>query len=426
MVALLGVLAVGAAASCSTGAAATPAVSASPASSVAAGLETQATDPTDTPATTPVPPPTTSPATTSPATTSPPTTSPATTLAPRGAPGNPPGGTTGDTTDQGGGSSATAGAAAGTSGTDGELSFANLEQAVFFLALDNLAVSISVRRDGDAVWNRAVGRRVDRAPVTSDTPFVVASVSKLVTALSVARLVEQGRLTTDTRVPWSEMGLAHDPSWESVTVRELLSHTSGMPINRRGWLDDPGPCSIPLTEALAAPPTMARTTWQYSNGNYCALGLLVEHLTGTSLDAAANDLVFEPAGISGPYLSTDGLRPDSAPSARGVARLARLGGAGSWLASTDDVATMLSEVTDDDLEVLQWPGILVDQYGWGHTGTVDGAKACAWVLEDGRTTVAAVVSGRAPATGGDVCDLVVPALALDLGIWQGEPKRSPV
>ena len=136
--------------------------------------------------------------------------------------------------------------------------------------------------------------------------------------------------------------------------------------------------------------------------------------------------MFTPAGVSGPYLSTEGLRSDSVPSPRGIARLARLGGAGTWLASTDDLVAMLDTVTADDLEVLRWPGIILDQYGWGHTGTVDGAKACAWVLEDGRTTVAAVVSGPKPATGGDVCDVVLPALALDLGIWAGDPLRNPV
>jgi D-alanyl-D-alanine carboxypeptidase len=308
--------------------------------------------------------------------------------------------------------------------------------AVFGLAQGNVAVSVSVHRQGVEPWGLAAGRRVDGGEVTSDTPFVTASVSKLVTALSIARLVERDELTADTPIPWSDLGLRIDPGWADVTVRELLDHTSGMPINRKSWLDDPGPCSVPLQEALLAPPTIARTTWQYSNGNYCALGLVIEHVTGLDLADAAYELVFEPAGVIGPYLSTDGLstdglstdglRPGSAPSPRGVARLARLGGAGTWIASTDDLVTMLDTVTPGDLGVLQWPGIIIDQYGWGHTGTLDGAKACAWVLEDGRTTIAAFVSGPRPATGGDVCDAVLPALARDLGIRSDEPVRSPL
>ena len=296
---------------------------------------------------------------------------------------------------------------------------------MFFLALDGVAVSVSVHRDGVAPWGVAAGRRVDGAPVTPDTPFVTASVSKLVTALSIARLVADGRIDTDDVVPWDALGLRPDVQWSDVTVRELLDHTSGMPVNQKSWLDEPGPCSIPLQQAVLAPPTVERGGWRYSNGNYCALGRLVETLTGQSLDEAAYDLVFSPAGVTGPYLSTEGLRADSAPSPRGVERLARLGGAGSWLASTDDIVSMLDSVTDDDLEVLRWPGILVDQYGWGHTGSLDGAKACAWVLDDGRTRVAAFVSGPRPATGGKVCDAVLPALAADLGLWAGEPVRTP-
>lgn len=301
---------------------------------------------------------------------------------------------------------------------------AHLVQAVFFLALDNLAVSVSVRHPDGTTWQSSAGRRLDGEPVTSDTPFVQASVSKLVTAISIARLVERGMLTDSTPVPWAELGIGHHPAWDDVTVRELLDHTSGMRPERTTWLDDPGPCTIPLTAVLGEPPTDERGTWRYSNGNYCALGLLVEYVTGQPLDVAANELVFGPAGVEGPYLTTEGLRPDSAPSPRGVARLERLGGAGTWIMSTDDVVAMLADVSAADLGVLRWPGIIADQYGWGHTGTLDGAKACAWVLHDG-TTIAAVVAGKRPASGGEVCDLVLPALALDLGVWAGEPEREP-
>ncbi len=93
--------------------------------------------------------------------------------------------------------------------------------------------------------------------------------------------------------------------------------------------------------------------------------------------------------------------------------------------STDDLAAMLAAVTPADFETLRWPGIITDQYGWGHTGTVDGAKACAGVLDGGRTIVTAIVSGNRPSSGGGVCDLLVPALAVDLGQYAGDPVRSP-
>jgi D-alanyl-D-alanine carboxypeptidase len=321
----------------------------------------------------------------------------------------------------------TTGAPAATSSTVAfpPVSYDALGMAGVALNQDNLAVSISVWRDGRRDFSFTGGLRSDGRAVGSDTPFVIASVSKLVTALSIARLVQEGRIGLFDPVPWNDMGVPHDAAWDGTTVRQLLAHTSGMPEVRKTWLDDPGSCTIPLQQAMAAPPTTTRDRWKYSNGNYCALGLLVEHITGLDLDEAAYDLVFAPAGITGPYLSVDGLDAESVPYAKGLARLQRLGGAGTWLASTDDIAAMLAAVTDDDRVTLEWPGIIVDQYGWGHTGSLDGAEACAWLLQDSRTVITAFVSGSKPNTGGKVCDLVVPALAADLGIYAGEPVRNP-
>ena len=210
------------------------------------------------------------------------------------------------------------------------------------LAAGNLAASLTVLLDGQPLVQIAAGSTNGGGAVTTDTPMVVASVSKLVTALTVARLVQQGLLSVDQFVPWEAMGFAIDPAWSTVTVRDLLDHTSGIPIARKTWLDDPGPCAVPLAAVLVGPPSPERGTWVYSNGNYCALGLLVELVTGERYDAAAYRLVLTPAGVTGPHLTVDGAGPDDAPYAKGVARFDRLGGAGQWMASTDDVAALLA------------------------------------------------------------------------------------
>ena len=75
--------------------------------------------------------------------------------------------------------------------------------------------------------------------------------------------------------------------------------------------------------------------------------------------------------------------------------------------------------------MLTLPGVMVDQYGWGHTGTVDGARACAWVMEDGRTVLVGVIAGNRPSSGGRLCDALLPALAHDLGFFAGPPVRLP-
>jgi CubicO group peptidase (beta-lactamase class C family) len=177
---------------------------------------------------------------------------------------------------------------------------------------------------------------------------------------------------------------------------------------------------------MSRPPGGLRGVWTYSNGNFCALGILVESLTGMPLDEALDALVFDPAGLSGAHLTTDGQQPEDIVYHRGVARLSRLGGAGSLIVSTDSIAGALAAMGPADYEALRLPSGFVDQYGFGYTGTVGGAVACAWVLEGGRTVVAATLSGERPSTGGAVCDLVEPAIAFDLGFWAGTPNRSSI
>jgi CubicO group peptidase (beta-lactamase class C family) len=293
------------------------------------------------------------------------------------------------------------------------------------MARSNAAVTLSVVRDGRSVLGRASGSTIDGEPATPDSPMVVASVSKLLTALLVARLDESGAVDTDGPMPWAELGIPTHPAWADVTVRELLDHTSGMPVVRYEWFEGGIDCTGFLPSLLDRPPTTTRGRWTYSNGNYCALGLLVEHLTWLPLGQAAQSILLDPLGLAGVHLTVDGQLDTDVAYRLGVERLSRLGGAGTFVVSTDDVATVLANVTSIDLEVIGWPGLFIDQYGWGHTGSVDDAVSCAWVIEGGRTVVAATVAGRSPSTGGGVCDRVVPAVAADLGIWQGEPDRNP-
>jgi D-alanyl-D-alanine carboxypeptidase len=291
-----------------------------------------------------------------------------------------------------------------------------VEAAAAGLGARNAAASVSVWRDDRAVFHRAYGTTNAGAPVDSTTEFVQASVSKLITALTVVRLVQRGDIALTDTVPWDDMYVAHDRAWDTVTVAELMGHISGMPIAGDAWFDSRGPCNDPLGYLVALPPQAFRGRWTYSNGNYCALGLLVEHLTGKRYDDAARDLVLAPAGVTGGHITVDGAEPDDAPYPLGVGRLDRLGGAGQWVLSSDQVAAVLSTVTPEDLALLTGPGIFFDSFGWGHTGTVDGAKSCAWTVEDGRTVIVATIAGNDPGKGSWVCAVVLPALVADLGL----------
>ena len=293
------------------------------------------------------------------------------------------------------------------------------------LSRANSGASITVVRNGDIVLSRASGTTVDGRPATSDSPMVIASVSKIVVAMGIARLVEEGTVDATAPFPWADVDLHPNLGWVDVTVRELLDHTGGLPKARSSWFTGEGTCRDFVSTLLTRPPTGDRGRWVYSNGNYCLLGLLIEQRTGEQLDVALQHLVFDPIGASGIHLTDGGLLPGDLPYAEGVDRLSRLGGAGTLVVSTDDTAMLLARMTPTDRDVLQAPGVFTDQYGFGHTGTVDGAKACIWVLEYGATVVAATIAGGSVASGGDMCDIVVPAVAGDLGFGTAAPDRTP-
>lgn len=293
------------------------------------------------------------------------------------------------------------------------------------LARANAAASMTVVRGGDIVFSQASGTTIDGQPADGDTPMVVASVSKIIVAMAIARLDEQGAIDVFAPVPWDDLGLEPHPGWADVTVRELLDHRSGLAKARYSWFTGEGTCRDYVPSLLTSPPNGDRGRWVYSNGNYCLLGLLVEQRTGQRLDVALQQLVFDPVGTDGVHLTYQGLLPGDIDHPDGVERLSRLGGAGTLIVSTDDTATALGRMTFGDRVVLQPPGVFTDQYGFGHTGTVDGAKACIWVLEDGVTVVSATIAGNSVASGGGVCDIIVPAVASDLGFGSAKPDRTP-
>jgi CubicO group peptidase (beta-lactamase class C family) len=147
--------------------------------------------------------------------------------------------------------------------------------------------------------------------LAEDSLFPVASLTKLATALAVLRLVECGALAVDDPLARHLPDAA--AAREGVTLRLLLSHTSGLPYDLAPdaapytpALDWPTLARACLGTPLAAPP---RTRVNYSNVGMGLLAIVVERRTGRPFAAALADLVLIPLGIEG-YL---GDEPPRAP-----------------------------------------------------------------------------------------------------------------
>ncbi|MBY0286237.1 MAG: beta-lactamase family protein [Mycobacteriaceae bacterium] len=149
------------------------------------------------------------------------------------------------------------------------------------------------------------GEPAPEEPMTQDTIFDLASLTKsLATATAVMQLYEQGKVQFDDAVEkyLPDFNPAHDPQRAEVTVRMLLTHTSGLVGEldlRDPWgLDGPDKAEgirRALTKPLEGVPGAG---FRYSDVNFILLGLMVEKITGQPEDVYVQRYVFEPLGMS--------------------------------------------------------------------------------------------------------------------------------
>jgi CubicO group peptidase (beta-lactamase class C family) len=136
----------------------------------------------------------------------------------------------------------------------------------------------------------------ERIPARSDTIYDLASISKIFTAVAVMQHVEQGLLGLEDRVADHLPRFAENGKGE-VTVQHLLTHVGGLPafINLYSAFPDvPSRLDAVLTVAPTSPPG---TAYVYSDLGLITLGLIVEKLSGQSLDAYVREHITAPLGM---------------------------------------------------------------------------------------------------------------------------------
>ncbi|MGC5014523.1 serine hydrolase domain-containing protein [Streptosporangium sp. DT93] len=137
---------------------------------------------------------------------------------------------------------------------------------------------------------------------TTDSLFQIGSVTKLWTTTQIMLLAEHGELTLDTpvREVLPEFRVADPGATATVTIRQLLSHTSG--IDGDLFLDT-GRGDDCVARYVAACADLAQNhppgaTHSYCNSGFVVAGRVVEHLTGRVWDAALREQVIEPLGLT--------------------------------------------------------------------------------------------------------------------------------
>ena len=161
-------------------------------------------------------------------------------------------------------------------------------------------VSIAIVEKGQLVYARGYGlSNVEhQVLVKPETIFQSGSVGKQFTATAVMMLVEEGKVSLDEKIS-KYLGDVPE-AWQTITVRHLLTHTSGLtdyPADfdfRRDYTEDE---LLKRAQAIK-PDFMPGEKWQYSNLGYLTLGVLIHKVTGQFYGDFLQDRVFKPLGMT--------------------------------------------------------------------------------------------------------------------------------
>src|SRR2546421_11608822 len=323
------------------------------------------------------------------------------------------------------------------------------------LATDTLArtgvpsASIAVVKDGQIAYVKTYGdARLGPKPAPSSTMrYSIGSISKHFTAAAILLLQEQGKLSLDDKVAKYVPNLTRA---NEVTVRQLLSHTSGY---QDYWPQDyvMKPMLEPTT-AQTIMDTWAKkpldfepgTKWQYSNTNFVIAGVIVEKVTRMPLLQFLQQKVFAPLGMSSVLNIDQEKLTESDPTgylrfALGPLRPSPKEGKG-WLFAAGELAMRAEDLAKWDLSIIDQKVLkptsyrelgteivlkngVGTQYGLGvsvgsqgshrflsHGGEVSGFTAQNMVFPDDRVAIVALTNQDAASAAGAITSGIAPLL----------------
>ncbi|HEX8560440.1 MAG TPA: serine hydrolase [Pyrinomonadaceae bacterium] len=163
-------------------------------------------------------------------------------------------------------------------------------------------LSLAIVKDDKIVYMKGLGYRdfEGRAPVTPDTLFAIGSSSKAFTALLVAMAADAGKLSLDDSpkkfIPYFKL---QDPDADArITVRDLLSHSSGLNRTDLAWVSGVLDREETIRVAATAKPTAKlREKFQYQNVMYAAAGEIVGRAEGSTWERLVAERIFGPLGM---------------------------------------------------------------------------------------------------------------------------------
>ena len=322
-------------------------------------------------------------------------------------------------------------------------------------------LSYAVVTDGEitSVGARGVAEVGTDRQATPNTPFAAGSITKSVTALGVMQLVEVGQVDLDGPVSQYLTGFAGQPAG-GVTVRQLLSHTSGFSTlqgntsrtDTTGGQDELARLVDGLATVTPAYPPGER--WEYSNTNYQIAGHLIEVVSGQDYQTYVTANILAPVGMADGVMADGGVHDAMAtghrpwfgtkrplPDTRTDRATAPQGG---LMASADDLALYMQMMMNGQDDVLSADGKALmmrpaspasPSYGLGwfidagngtvwHSGSTPGFESLATMVPAENSAAVVLVNGGSGIGFGETTQLRSGVTAAALGlVYGGEGSR---
>lgn len=313
--------------------------------------------------------------------------------------------------------------------------------------------SLSIYIGQEEVYRRAIGfaDTMLTQAATPDHVYRVGSITKTFTAVIIHKLVEAGQLSLDDRLSKFYPEL---PNADDITIDQLLRHRSGLSnyTDSEDFLEyidqDQTPAQMAARIQQLEPDFTPGEAFKYSNSGYLILGYIAERVSSKPYLQLLRDYIIEPAGLVNTYVGgpIDPARREVASFARmkdgwqnaSGWSMANVGAAGNLSSTATDLnkfyrKLLRGELLDKEVVaemtrmtdgyghgLIQLP--FNDQFGYGHTGGIEGFRSMSAHFPDKDITVTYL--SNAEDVG--VNDVMLAALTVANGLPYAVPDFTPV
>lgn len=283
--------------------------------------------------------------------------------------------------------------------------------------------SISIYENGNEVYQKAYGFAsiADSKPANSTTKYRIGSVSKTFTAAIILKLVEDSKLTLDTKLDKFYPEIKHS---EKITIENLLRHSSGIysftnADDYTNWMETAISKEALINKIKGYEPVFEPNERnEYSNSNYVLLTFIAEKLYGKKYSDIIYDLIVRPLGLKNTYFGGKiDVKQNEALSYQKIPTwelstetdMSVPVGAGAIVSTPTDLNHFLvalfkhkiikPHTLEKMIEIKEGTGLGVfqipfyDKKAWGHNGVIDGFQSSAFYFPDEKVSVAFTSNG---------------------------------